>query len=583
MIETPSAPPKPKTTNQPPTTSNQPLSPQSSVLVTPSWWLGVVGLAVCAAVLLLLEKYIGVYMPDDAYITYRYAENLASGNGLVFNAAAPPVEGYSNLSWIILLAGLSKLGLNLPVWAANVGAALSVLNLLLVYALSLQVVKHRGWALVAPALVALTAPYAIWARGGLETMWYATMLLLAVWLTVLGLEGKLWAYPLAVDALFLLALTRHDGAIPLALSGLFVLASLVGMRFWDRSRGVSLSRWLVPAASFAVLGVVFLAYTWWRGQYFGQLVPAPFFSRLGGTISDPSLLSVTWGSYFTRGSHYSAYGDLLVPTFALAAADLVWFRRAKLRDWYILSCACALSLLYFISESYNPGIRYMVPVLPLLYLYAQGPIIALIKLVARTAGLPTTGSWASPNSDRLPTTWRRWLAVGGVCAAIAIFLLVMLPRTRYDSKRAEDAKNQALVPLGQWLGKYAPPNSTVALQDIGVVAYYSGLRVIDDNPGALTNGDLIYKRGKQGFSDIALGPRPEFLVFTCSSDRYPLFYNEFELLKQDPRFTQGYKLYNKVKYWEDRGYWVYVRKDVQLSPGAAQAFPQTAWYETPAK
>src|SRR4051812_9761658 len=81
-----------------------------------SWIAVAIGLAACAAVLLALERYMGIYMPDDAYITYRYAENLAAGKGLVFNAAAQPVEGYSNLSWIILLAGLSKLGLDIPVW-----------------------------------------------------------------------------------------------------------------------------------------------------------------------------------------------------------------------------------------------------------------------------------------------------------------------------------------------------------------------------------------------------------------------------------------------------------------------------------
>jgi hypothetical protein len=294
-------------------------------------------------------------------------------------------------------------------------------------------------------------------------------------------------------------------------------------------------------------------------------VPTPFFSRLGGTITDPSQIVLTWGSYFTRGSHYSAYGDLLVPAFGLAAADLIWFRRPQLRDWYILSCACALSLLYFVSESYNPGIRYMVPVIPLLYLYAQGPVIALLKRVGRGVSGERRGAWAAV----------------GVCAVLAIFLLVMAPRTRYDGKRAEDAKNQALVPLGQWLQQYAPPGSAVALQDIGVVAYYSGLKVIDDNPGALTNGDVIYKHGAEGFADIALSPRPEFLVFTSGSDRNPEFNLVFEPLKKDARFTQGYKLYNKVKFWEDRGYWVYVRNDVRLPAVAAQAFPRTEWYEAP--
>ncbi len=529
-----------------------------------SWQVVALGLVACAAMLLALERYMGIYMPDDAYITYRYAENLASGKGLVFNAAAPPVEGYSNLSWIILLAGLASFKLDIPVWAANLGALLSIINLGLIYALSLHIVKHRGWALLAPALASLTAPYALWARGGLETMWYATLLLLSVWLTVLGMAGKLWAYPLAAVGLFVLALTRHDGAIPMALSGLFVLVWVLR----SPKSEVRSPKSIVPIASFGALALIYLVYTWWRGQYFGQLVPTPVISRLGGTISDPSQILLTWGSYFTRGPHYSAYGDLLVPTFALAAADLAWFRRAKLRDWYILSCAGTLSLLYFVSESYNPGIRYMVPVLPLLYLYAQGPIIGALQWVLRRGG-------------RYRGWWRQWLGVAGACAAIALFMLVMAPRTSYDGEHAEIGKDQALYPLGIWLRQYAPPTSTVALQDIGVIAYYSGLRVIDDNPGALTNGDVIYKSGAEGFSDIALCPRPEFLIFTSNSWRDANFNPVFEPLKADPRFTENYKLYDKVAFWEDRGYWVYVRKDVHLPREAAQDFPITQWYEGP--
>ncbi|HUS17749.1 MAG TPA: hypothetical protein VM536_22365, partial [Chloroflexia bacterium] len=475
--------------------------------------------------------------------------------------------GYSNLSWILLLAGLAGLGLDLPVWAANLGRLLSLLNLGLVYGLSYAVVRRRGWALVAPGLLALTAPYALWARGGLETMWYATLLLLGLWLVWLGLSGRAWAFPLAAITLFVLALTRHDGAIPLGISGLIVLlwalrggvpgSSANGDGGWA-PLGWTRNRATWPAlASFAALAVVFLGYTWWRGQYFGQLVPTPFFSRLGGTLTNPGAVSHTLASYFTRGAHYSAYGELLVPTLAAAAAGFWIYRRPGLRDWLLLGTALGLSLLYFVSESYNPAIRYMVPVLPLFYLYAQLPLIALLRHVRRAAG----------------RGWRGAGAVAAVAGAVALFLLVMAPRTQYDGQRAEDAKLGSLVPLGQWLHDYAPPNAKIALQDIGVVAYYSGLRVIDNNPGGLTNGDLIYRRGKAGYADLTLESNPEFLVFTSGSITHPSFYTEFADLQQDPRFLQQYAVYGKIRFWADRYYWVYKRVDVALPPQAQAAFP----------
>ncbi|HMA33594.1 MAG TPA: hypothetical protein VKY74_03860 [Chloroflexia bacterium] len=534
-------------------------------------WMDVVlGLLACGVILLWLESVVGIYMPDDAYITYRYAENLAAGRGLVFNAAAAPVEGYSNLSWIVLLAGLARLGLDLPVWAANLGRLLSLLNLGLVYALSYQVVGRRAWALLAPALLALTAPYALWARGGLETMWYATLLLLSLWLVGLGLAGRIWAFPPAAAALFVLALTRHDGAIPLGVSGLLVLIWVLrpGRAALSAAAGrPRLAQTLrapgtwVALGSFAGLALVYLGYTWWRGQYFGQLVPAPFFSRLGGTLTDPSAVSHTLASYFTRGAHYSAYGDLLVPVLAAAAVGWRAYRRPGLGDWLIAGCAIGLSLLYFASESYNPAIRYMVPVLPLFYLYAQLPLMSLLQAAWRAVGRGARGAAAV-------------IALAGV---VALFLLVMAPRTAYDGEHAETAKLHSLVPLGQWLHAYAPPGSAVALQDIGVVAYYSGLRVIDNNPGGLTNGDLIYRSGVPGFADLTLRPQPEFLVFTSFSYATPKFYAEFATLQQDPRFLQHYSLYGKVKYWEDRCYWLYKRTDVVLPPAAQAAFPPSDW------
>src|SRR3954451_17576474 len=41
---------------------------------------------------------------DDAMISMQYARNLAQGNGLVWNAHQPAVEGYTNFLWTIWMA-----------------------------------------------------------------------------------------------------------------------------------------------------------------------------------------------------------------------------------------------------------------------------------------------------------------------------------------------------------------------------------------------------------------------------------------------------------------------------------------------
>ena len=52
------------------------------------------------------------YYVDDALISLRYAERLLDGHGLSWTAGRP-VEGYSNLLWVLLVAGAGWLGLDL--------------------------------------------------------------------------------------------------------------------------------------------------------------------------------------------------------------------------------------------------------------------------------------------------------------------------------------------------------------------------------------------------------------------------------------------------------------------------------------
>jgi len=53
------------------------------------------------------------FVQDDAFITFRYADNFAGGDGLVFNQGER-IEGYTNFLWLMIiicgrLIGLSPL------------------------------------------------------------------------------------------------------------------------------------------------------------------------------------------------------------------------------------------------------------------------------------------------------------------------------------------------------------------------------------------------------------------------------------------------------------------------------------------
>ena len=56
--------------------------------------VALVGLAVFSLLAAMLPLFsFGPNIVDDAYITFRYAENLAAGKGFVFNEADGPLQG----------------------------------------------------------------------------------------------------------------------------------------------------------------------------------------------------------------------------------------------------------------------------------------------------------------------------------------------------------------------------------------------------------------------------------------------------------------------------------------------------------
>jgi hypothetical protein len=211
---------------------------------------------------------------DDAFVSFRYAANLAGDHGLRYNAGEAPVEGYSNFLEIGLLAHFAK-SANLPlagVWHGLVFAALVGLLLLAVAA-------RRGmWpALAVPFVLLLDPWFRCHAWNGLETTEYAFLVCATAFLLNRARElGTRWAARLAGIVGGLAALSRPE--FPLWLAVYYLLQFLVRPSAW-RATGRELGR---VAAGFAVVA---LPYEIFRLAYFGTLVSNAAvlkFSALGG-------------------------------------------------------------------------------------------------------------------------------------------------------------------------------------------------------------------------------------------------------------------------------------------------------------
>lgn len=206
---------------------------------------------------------------DDAYISFRFAENFANGHGFVFNVGGERVEGYSNFTWVVMCALPIRLGWDVVFFAKVLGLLCAAATLGVAWAFSLRL---RGrddvWNLLAPAFLAVNASFAHWAVMGLETPLYTLLIVLTYhrfFREMTEPHRRLVSPWLATFA----AMTRIDAL--LFLSPLAVFGALRALRFGVSFRRVFL--WGIIAA------LSYGTYFGWRLLYFHELLPNTYYAK----------------------------------------------------------------------------------------------------------------------------------------------------------------------------------------------------------------------------------------------------------------------------------------------------------------
>ena len=179
-------------------------------------------MAVPPIVALCVALWHGPYLIDDAYITFRYAENLAAGRGMVFNPHEP-VLGTTTPLFAVLLGAVRWLGLEIPSAARVIGLASAMGIVLITQRLAARFVGPVA-ALAAGLCLALHPELAFTANSGMET----GLSMVAVYATLLlALEGRYLGAGLAGGLAFLL---RPDGALAAILA--------IGLAGWRAPRRI---------------------------------------------------------------------------------------------------------------------------------------------------------------------------------------------------------------------------------------------------------------------------------------------------------------------------------------------------------
>jgi hypothetical protein len=419
---------------------------------------------------------------DDAFITFRYARNLAHGLGLVFNPGER-VEGYTTFLWTVLLAGAARLGLDIPTASVGLAFLATVGTLLLLFALGRRLFRDEWQALIAPLVFAGMGAHARYVVSGMETALFVFLVTLGLYLYVRQVP------PVWTGLVFgLSALTRPEAVLYLGVVVLFhLLWSPSPAGFKDRLAGG-----YRIAAGFAVL---YAPYFLWRYNYYGFLLPNTFYLKAGG--GGPLL----WQRGWLLLEETLREASLELP-LALAVLGAVAGRPRRLR--LLWGLVVGVTLLYFVAVGGDFllffGPRFLLPAVPSLLLLAV-----------------SAWSWVEERSTT--KTARLALRTAFLLALMVNAVWFSWP-ARFDTIDDWAAIDRGWLELGRWLAANTPADAVIAVGAAGYIPYSSERFTIDmlgksdlhiaHLPVALGPGIPGHEKYDLGY---VLGRRPDYLVF----------------------------------------------------------------------
>jgi arabinofuranosyltransferase len=469
----------------------------------------------------LLHQLLFATVTEDALITFRYAQNIADGNGPVFNPGER-VEGYTNFLWLVLIA-LPRAAFGADVeTAAVVFGVLSALGCVLVSCFLVNRIVAAAAAatpsgteprpalgVAAAVLTASAGGLAVYGPSGSEVPLFV--------LLVLSLGYALAARrPVVAGVLVALAvMTSPEGLVVAVLAGLW----LVGAALKEKHS------WWAPVGYVLGALVFLIPRLAWRATFYQHFLPAPLAAKLGAPLgaqldtgwpyvsgfalahqgflllglvaavalllrrtepaeavttgaSPPAGGSATWNprnATVTTGASPQTGGSATHPRNAIVEARaLIWLL-------FVTAAALAVAAV-LVGGDPGPSWRLLAPVPPLL---AVASAAAFGVLTVGAEGKPSPRP-RSPATRLVPVTA---CGLAGIAILVSVFSPEMLDRVR-DWR----AHGTQLAEIGGWLGKYLPPGSVVSAAAPGAFAIHGGQLLIIDVLGR--TDDHIAREGR---------------------------------------------------------------------------------------
>jgi arabinofuranosyltransferase len=497
---------------------------------------------------------------DDAFISFRYASNLARGHGLVYTPGER-VEGYSNFLWTVLLTiptwlGAGRYEFGMLLVSKAIGLCLSLATLVcLVQTASLgRPEDEQHSAPVAALTVALSSPFLVWGVGALETPLLAFLLTLTVYLYLreerdVAFDAR--AFPWSSVTLLLAALTRPEPVI--------LLVPLVAMSLLERLRqGQGWTALRQQSSRVITFGFPYGLFLGWRFFYYGELLPNTYYAKVYG---DPLTTMRGW-AYLA-----SALENLNWTVLAIAAfCPIVLSRRFTHRVVVVAACFTTLSAaVVFEGGDWMPAYRMLAPTMPLVGLIVHEGWLATGKLQLSHLSLPRVPNWVAPPA--WIETWQRLIArvveskranvfrgllrsAGRVALVLAILVGTVngwkATEVRGFTSALHGLRLDGFVHfrIARWMRQNVDEPGLLAIGEAGVIPYYTELPVLD--MFGLLDAHIAHLPGirHQKFDvNYVLDRRPRYvllLVYRDDKGRLGSNYPHGRALLKEPRFHRDY-------------------------------------------
>jgi hypothetical protein len=442
---------------------------------------------------------------DDAFISFRYAENFASGHGIVYNIGER-VEGYTSFLWVVLLALGKTIGFDLIAFSKFLGIGFGVGSLVLLVNAH-RFIKNLDSQIssIATLFLGTCGIFTPWATSGMEITLFVFLTLLSILLYISNrqtVRNKSRWFLLGIVCATS-ALTRPEGVL------------FFGVMFIDQLvLNIKLKSKTVIYLTVSFLAI-YLPYFIWRYWYYGYMLPNTFYGKVGSSIYQVE----RGGKYLLQFAIPAAF--LLIP-MVISIFSLGWFKKS--RSLYLLPLLVLIYTLYvvLVGGDCMPAFRFFTPILAILCLLSAMSITLLIR-----------------NKKFL-------------LAMIILVTLYNLIQMRFNPEIYGHIKEDKVAyygkEVGLWLKANASPDAIIATNTAGSIPYFSKLKTID----MLGMNDVhiahrqIPSLGKgwagheKGDGDYVLSRGPDYILMGSNlGSEYPVFLSDYEIFN-NPDFQNQY-------------------------------------------